>query len=223
MANAFIEVITWFGRHNAWLLMPAVGIMYTWAIEAKKRKEDLDRDEWQRNAKVSNIVKIFSYIGMVYGFFLMIGAVMTELGGWSPSYMYMINIGGGEDQVNHFTVILYFITGMIMFLKPFKDVPFAALISLAVAAAITMIAMWSINPGDAWVVAFEAYLFDLRWLYVIIFVAVLAIVYSLSKVAFTLMMNISKLISKAPFALIYGSFILIQAIVLLAGSSIIIW
>ncbi|MFX0099376.1 MAG: hypothetical protein ACFFCS_07315 [Candidatus Hodarchaeota archaeon] len=222
MANAFVEVITWFGRHNAWLLLPAVGIIYTWAIEAKKRKEDLDRDEWQRNAKVSNIVKLFSYIGMVYGFFLMIGAIMTEITGYSPSYMYMMNIGGGTDEVNHFTVILYLVTGLIMFMKPLKDVPFAAIISLTAAAAVTLIVMFSVNPDEPWVVFIGSY-FDIRWLYLIIFVIVLAIVYSLSKVSFTLMMNISKLISKAPFALIYGSFILIQAVVLLFGGSLVLW
>jgi len=32
----FFDVLLWFGRHSAWLLLPAVAIIYLWIFEAKK-------------------------------------------------------------------------------------------------------------------------------------------------------------------------------------------
>ncbi|MHA1849101.1 MAG: hypothetical protein ACTSXU_15765, partial [Promethearchaeota archaeon] len=142
MVNWLNETLLFFGRHSAWLLIPAAIIIYTWVLEAKKRKNELNKEEWDRKVNISRAVKYFSYIGMIYGFFLMIGAVMMEITGSSPSLAYKNNFGpldGGvhQDVVNHFTAILYFVSGMVMFFKPIKDVPFTALISLLIAVGAT--------------------------------------------------------------------------------------
>lgn len=227
MADPFTEVLVWFGRHSAWLLLPAAAIIFTWAIEAKKR-EDLEKEEWERRANVSKIVKIFAFVGMVYGLFLMIGAVMTEITGYSPSLLFKkrwgpLDIyGNPQNIVNHFTTIVYFITGMVMFFKPFKDVPFASLVSLAVASGITILAMLYI-PDSAVGSFIIEHVIELKWLLIIIFVIVLAITFALSKVSFTLMTKFSKLISMPPFAIIYGSFVVLQSVLLLAGFSLVMW
>src|SRR5271157_1116379 len=116
MIMDFYDVMLFFGNHSAWLLLPAVAIIYTWVFEAKKRP-DVNKKEWERGVNVSTLVKIFSFIGMIYGFFLMLGAVMMELEGTSPSLQYAVNT---NDAVNHFTTIVYFLTGAIMFFKPLK-------------------------------------------------------------------------------------------------------
>ena len=214
----FYDVLLFFGDHSAWLLLPAVAIIYTWVLEAKKRPE-VNKPEWERGVNISTLVKVFSFIGMIYGFFLMIGAVMMELQGSSPSLAYaMIN----GNAVNHFTTIVYFLTGSIMFFKPLKDVPFAALISLGVSIGVVIICMTVIPDSRLGSLVID-YVIPLKWLMVIIFLVVLALTYSLTKLSIGFLTTLSKIVSKAPFALIYGSFVLVQAIMLLAGYSIILW
>nr|MDO8115308.1 hypothetical protein [Candidatus Sigynarchaeota archaeon] len=214
----FYDVLTWFGRHSAWLLLPAVAIIYTWVLEAKKRP-DANKQEWERNVHVSRAVKVFSVIGMVYGFFLMLGAVMMELTGSSPSLLFNLNFG---DIVNHFTTIVYFLTGAIMFFKPLKDVPFAALISLGVAVMVTLICM-AVIPNDRIGSLVIDYVLPLKWLLIIVFLATLAVMYSLTKIAFGFLMKFSKIVSKPAVAFIFASFVLLQAILLLCGVSMVMW
>ena len=221
MADWFVEILTWFGRHSAWLLLPAVAIIFTWVLEAKVRK-DSRKEDWEKGVNVSNLVKVFAFIGMIYGFFLMIGAIMMEITGYSPSLMFKEVQGGGENVVNHFTTIIYFTTGMVMFFKPLKDIPFASLVALAVASVVTIISMWVI-PENAIGELVIDYVLPLRWLLIIIFIVVLAITYSVSRVSFNLMTSFSKLISKPIFSIIYGGFVLVQAIMLLFGYSIVLW
>ena len=214
----FYDVMLFFGDHSAWLLLPAVAIIYTWFLEAKKRP-DVNKKEWERGVNVSTLVKVFSFIGMIYGFFLMIGAVMMELKGASPSLAYAMMHG---DAVNHFTTIVYFLTGAIMFFKPLKDVPLAALISLGLAIGITVICM-AVIPDSKIGSLVTTYVVSLKWLLAIIFLVVLAITYALTKFAIGFLTTMSKIVSKAPFAFIFASFVLVQAIMLLAGYSIVAW
>jgi hypothetical protein len=221
----FFDVLAWFGRHSAWLLLPAVVIVYLWIFEAKKRP-DVKEQEWQRGVNVSTLVKVFSWIGMVYGFFLMIGAVMAELGGYAPSQAFNTNFGTGDPAylgpVNHFTVIIYFVTGAVMFFKPLKDIPFAALISLGVTVGVTVLCI-AIIPGSTFGNVVSALSIDLKWIYIAIFLILLAITYALMKISVGFLMKFSKIISMPPFAVIYGSFVLIQTIMLLFGYSMIQW
>jgi hypothetical protein len=210
----FYDVMLFFGRYSAWLLLPAAAIIFTWVLEAKKRPE-VNKEEWQRGVNISTLVKVFSFIGMIYGFFLMLGAVMMELQQSPPSSLY--------PTVNHFTTIVYFLTGSIMFFKPFKDVPLAALISLGLAIGVVLICMVVIPNNKLF--EFVAF-FDptaVKWILGIIFIAVLAITYTLSKMAIGFLTTLSKIMSKAPFAFIFASFILVQAIMLLFGASIVAW
>jgi hypothetical protein len=220
----FFDVLLWFGRHSAWLLLPAVAIIYLWIFEAKKRPDVKDQ-EWQRGVNVSTAVKVFSWIGMVYGFFLMIGAVMAEIGGSAPSLAYRTNnpLGpvGDFGPVNHFTVIIYFVTGAVMFFKPLKDIPFAALISLGVSVGVTIVCM-TVIPENKFGQAILT-LVDLKWILVIVFLVMLAIMYALTKISIGFLMKFSKIVSMPPFAVIYGSFVLVQVIMLLFGYSMVTW
>jgi hypothetical protein len=220
----FYDVLLWFGRHTAWLLLPAVAIIFLWIFEAKKRP-DVKGQEWQRGVDVSTMVKVFSWIGMVYGFFLMIGAVMAEIGGSAPSIAFRNNNLGPDaglyGPVNHFTVIIYFVTGAVMFFKPLKDIPFAALISLGVAVGITIVCM-TVIPENKFGQAVLT-LVELKWILIVVFLVMLAIMYALTKISIGFLMKFSKLVSMAPFAVIYGSFVLIQAIMLLFGYSMVTW
>jgi hypothetical protein len=218
----FYDVLLWFGRHSAWLLLPAVVIIFLWIFEAKKRP-DVKEQEWQRGVNVPTMVKVFSWVGMVYGFFLMIGAVMAEIGGAAPSQLYRDNVGpvGLYGPVNHFTVIIYFVTGAVMFFKPLKDIPFAALISLGVAVGVTIICM-TVIPENKFGQAVLT-LVDLKWILLIVFLVMLAIMYALTKISIGFLMKFSKLVSMPPFAVIYGSFVLIQAVMLLFGYSMVMW
>ncbi|NMC04127.1 MAG: hypothetical protein GYA24_02885 [Candidatus Lokiarchaeota archaeon] len=220
----FFEVLAWFGRHSAWLLLPAAVIVLLWALEAKKRP-DMKDQEWQRSVNVSTMVKVFSWVGMVYGFFLMVGAVMAELGGYAPSLAYnQINntVPGSLGPVNHFTVIVYFVTGAIMFFKPLKDIPLASLISLGVTVGVTVLCV-AIIPGSTFGNVVTAMGIDLKWIYIIIFLILLAVTYALMKISVGFLMRFSKIVSMPPFAVIYGSFILVQAIIVLFGYSIVMW
>nr|MDO8087737.1 hypothetical protein [Candidatus Sigynarchaeum springense] len=220
----FYDVLLWFGRHSAWLLLPAVVIIYLWIFEAKKRPE-VKGQEWQRGVNVSTMVKVFSWIGMVYGFFLMIGAVMAEIGGFAPSLAFNTNWGTGVQgylgPVNHFTVIIYFVTGAVMFFKPLKDIPFAALISLGVAVGVTIICM-TVIPENKFGQAILT-LVELKWILIIVFLVVLAIMYALTKISIGFLMRFSKIVSMPPFAVIYGSFVLVQTIIVLFGYSMVMW
>ncbi len=225
MAFDFFSVLDFFGRHSAWLLLPAVAIVFLWVFEAKKRP-DLKEQEYQRSVNVSTAVKVFSWVGMVYGFFLMIGAVMAELGGYAPSLAFnQINGTGAPNflgPVNHFTVIIYFVTGAIMFFKPLKDIPFAALISLGVTIGVTVLCI-AIIPGSTFGDVMYALGVDLKWIYIVIFLLLLAVTYALMKISIGFLMKFSKIISMPPFAVIYGSFILVQTIMVLFGYSIVMW
>ncbi|MHA1370467.1 MAG: hypothetical protein ACTSWN_01970 [Promethearchaeota archaeon] len=232
MANWFITAIHFFGEHSAWLLLGAAALMFTWILEAKKRK-DKDEDGLPTKVKITPIIWIISVIGMVYGFFLIIGGVMTELIGASPSYLFRVNHGplidpAGDpsdpanraDIVNHFTVIIYVLTGIIMFFKPLKDIPWAAILSLTAATIVVILVMFSI-PDQA--TNFIENYIAIQWAFVIIFVVVLAFVYIATKAFFDIIIGISKFFSHPVVAFIYAIFISIQAICLLAGYSIVMW
>jgi magnesium-transporting ATPase (P-type) len=209
-----------FGKHSAWLLIPGGLIILLWALESRHRR-DTKKEDWEKGVNVETWVKVFSAIGMIYGLFLMIGAVMMEIGGWSPSLAITV-ANGGKDTVNHFTTVIYFVTGMVMFFKPMKDVPFASLVALGVATFVTILAVTAIPDNFIGALVIK-YAIPLKWLLVIVFLVVLALVYSLSKFAFSVMKTISKIVSLPPFALIYGCFVIIDAILLIAGVRIVAW
>ncbi|MHA1849407.1 MAG: hypothetical protein ACTSXU_17310, partial [Promethearchaeota archaeon] len=95
-------------------------------------------------------------------------------------------------------------------------------ISLLIAVGATIFAMYYIptsNTGQFIV----NYVIELQWFLLIVFSVVLAVAFALAKVSFTLMIQISKIISKGPFSIVFATLILIQAIMLLFGYSIINW
>ena len=140
-------------------------------------------------------LKLLSRVLVVVGFFLGVLALVL---------VYVVFSSGHYDV---FTLVILGVAGLMLFLRPVRGVRWAALVALAVGLLASYYAYTT----------FQVTMIVL----IIVFVAATLLLYLLFKFAEDLLGSIGGILSFAPIAIIIGIACILQAILVLMGTSLI--
>jgi len=140
-------------------------------------------------------LKLISRVLVVVGFFLGVLALVL---------VYVVFSSGHYDV---FTLVILGVAGLMLFLRPVRGVRWAALVALAVGLLASYYAYTT----------FQVTMIVL----IIVFVAATLLLYLLFKFAEDLLGSIGGILSFAPIAIIIGIACILQAILVLMGTSLI--
>lgn len=193
-----------FAAYGAFFLLLLGGIwiingLYEWKARGSFTKKEAE--EWDR--KITVFLKILTYFSLIVGAVCVISGV-GELILQEPLAVY-----GDSDT---FTAILLVVCGVATFLKPINDIPIASIIGLVAASAVVILVAVMI-PDD--IVQTLGNYVDPKYLLLIIFIIVFAIVVALAKLAIEIFIAISKVLSWPPIAIIFAIFCMVQVFFLL--------
>jgi len=149
---------------------------------------------------VSWLMKITS----LFGFFVGILLIITAWVAWSTK----------APQVDAGTQYLLIVAGLALFLKPLKDVPWAALIGLAVGGLCVGFVFFFYPLPKA------VYGISSTWIYLVIFLIPALLVYVLFKFIEDVLRLIAMILTFKPVALILGLMCIAQGILLLLDASL---
>lgn len=207
--SAMEQFLNWFPRSAAWLLIFAGFMALTWLGYERKRKKGFIRiktEDWEET-DVSKFLRIISYFGILLGVIMIWAAVVGMLNDIAPSFAFRDN-PDMPDGFDWTTSISLIVVGLVCFMKPINDLPWAGLIGLfagiasAVVIVLTMPAEWTANPDSKWfVLAFG--------------VAIATIVGVAIKFWIGSIQTISKVLSYPPIALIVSVYCLLQGFMVL--------
>jgi len=185
-----------------------LGIM--WLVygvyEAKRRGSVKERKVEDWDYKLTNFLKVLTYLGMVVGVLSLLSGVSGLMYNIPPTSTFP------SGQVSIFTSILLIILGILTFLKPMNDIPVASVVGLLAGTAVVAVIIMSL-PGEAYIII--GLLIDPTIFFAILFIIVFAIVALTAKFYIGTLMGISKIISWPLLALIVAGFCLLQAFLLL--------
>ncbi|TXT54686.1 MAG: conserved membrane protein of unknown function [Promethearchaeota archaeon] len=193
-----------FAAYGAFFLLLLGGIwiinaLYEWKSRGSFSKKEME--EWDR--KITTFLKVLTYFSFVVGVVCIISGV-AELILKEPLAVY--------GQPDTFTAILLIVAGVATFLKPINDIPIASIVGLIAASAVVILVAVFIPPD---VVELLGQYVDPKWLMIIIFIIVFAIVVTLAKLAIEIFIAISKVLSWPPIAVIFAGFCFVQVFFLL--------
>lgn len=204
-----------FGDSGAWMLIFCGLMALVWFFYEGMRRGWIRRkkEDWEMDS-VSRFLKFLIFLGIVLGLINVITAIVTISLDIPPSYAYRDNVGNHYDLL---TSISLLVMGLAMFIKPLQDVPLATIIGLVAGAAVALLLAMVIPSG---------FLSDstLKWILVIVFVAVTSIVGALLKVWVDGIEAVAKFLSWPPVALVLAAYCIVQGLfVLVGGSSLIVF
>ncbi|WP_457557242.1 hypothetical protein [Candidatus Harpocratesius sp.] len=204
-----------FGDSGAWMLIFCGLMALVWFFYEGMRRGWIRRkkEDWEMDS-VSRFLKFLIFLGILLGLINVITAVITISLDIPPSYAYRDNIGNHYDLL---TSISLLVMGLAMFIKPLQDVPIATIVGLIAGAAVALLLAMVIPSG---------FVSDstLKWILVIVFIAITSIVGALLKVWVDGIEAIAKLLSWPPVALILAAYCIVQGIfVLVGGTSLIMF
>jgi len=205
--DVFQDFFDWIAESGAIMLILAGLIAITWfGYESKRRRSITKRkvDEYEFN--VTKFLRILSYIGIIVGVFCIFSGAVSLLRNLPPSFKYE-ELYGPNAGANIFTSISLIVIGLICFLKPINDLPWAGIIGLIVGGIITFFI--AISVPDQLVEVIAVFI-DPRWVLGILFVLIVAIVALTVKFYISGLMAISKVLSWPPIALIIMLYCFIQ-------------
>ncbi|MCF2138641.1 MAG: hypothetical protein K9W44_01135 [Candidatus Lokiarchaeota archaeon] len=199
-----------FGDSGAWMLIFCGLMALVWFFYEGMRRGWIRRkkEDWEMDS-VSRFLKFLIFLGIILGLINVITAVITISLDIPPSYAYRDNIGNHYDLL---TSISLLVMGLAMFIKPLQDVPIATIVGLIAGAAVALLLAMVIPSG---------FVSDstLKWILVIVFVAITSIVGALLKVWVDGIEAIAKLLSWPPVALILAAYCIVQGIFVLVGGN----
>jgi len=143
---------------------------------------------------VSWLVKLTS----LFGFFVGILLLVTAAAAWSAE----------APQVDTGTRYLLIVTGLALFLKPLKDIPWAALIGLAV-GGLCAGSVYFFYPLPETVYGISS-----TWIYVVIFLIPALFVYMIFKFIEDVLRLIGMILASKPVSIILGLVCIVQGILL---------
>lgn len=173
-------------------------------LQKKKQKKRKEKKEFS----VTKFLRGLSYLGLILGIFVVWSGVVSLIMDIPPSFQYRDET---ENQVNYFTSIFLIVIGIVMFMKPINDLPLAGIIGLLAGTA-TAIVVAILVPDDV-VQTIGGYI-NPKWLLVIIFIIVTAIVALTTKFYIGVLKTISKVLSWPPIAFIIMIFCFVQGFAL---------
>jgi len=147
---------------------------------------------------VSWLVKVTSLFGFFVGILLLVTAAVV----WSTE----------APQVDTGTRYLLIVTGLALFLKPLKDIPWAALIGLAVGGlCVVFVFLFYPLPETVYVLTYGI---SSKWIYLVIFFIPALFVYMLSKFVEDVLRLIGMILAFKPVAITLGLICIVQGILL---------
>jgi hypothetical protein len=212
LGQVFTAIINWFPKNAGWMLLISAAMAFTWMGYETKRKQaffkrNFKKEDWEE-VEVSKFLKVLSYLGLVLGVILIWAAAVGAINNLAPSTQYNNRYGQTWDWL---TTITLFVTGVVMFLKPINDLPWAGMIGLlaGVAVAVTLVL---VLPRDFVTGDYRA-----KWIILGIGLAISALVGLAMKFWIGTLQAISRVLSYPPIALVVAIFCLVQ------GSLILLW
>ncbi|MFW9940987.1 MAG: hypothetical protein ACFFFT_08095 [Candidatus Thorarchaeota archaeon] len=195
---------------SAAIMMVLSGLMaITWlGFERKRRGSFTKRKAKEQEFNVTKFLRGLSYLGLVLGIFVVWSGAIGLIRNIPPSFEYR---DVTENAANHFTCIFLIIIGITMFMKPISDLPLSSIIGLLAGTA-TVIAIAILVPDSA--VELIGDVINPKWLLVIIFIIVTAVVALTVKFYIGVLKSISKFLSWPPIAFIIMIFCLVQGFAL---------
>ena len=146
------------------------------------------------------LIKITSFFGFFVGILLILSAVVA----WSAEAV----------QVDTGTQYLMIVAGLALFLKPMKDVPWAALLGLIVGGVCAgFIFLFSPLPETV-------YGISSIWIYLLIFFVPAVLVYMIFKFIEDVLKLIAMVLTFKPVTLALGLICIVQGILLLLNTSL---
>lgn len=142
----------------------------------------------------SILIKIVSFFGFFVGMLLIVTAGVT----WST-----------QAQVDHYTLYLLIIAGLALFLRPIKDIPWAALLGLIIGGlAVGIVYFFFPLPETIFGLAST-------WIYLAIFLIPAVIIYMVFKFIEDLLKLIGMILGSKPVTFILGLVCIAQGVLLL--------
>jgi hypothetical protein len=148
---------------------------------------------------VSILTKIVSFFGFFVGILLIVTAGIA----WST-----------QGQVDTYTLYLLIIAGLALFLRPIKDIPWAALLGLIVGGLAASI-VYFFFPLPETVVGIAS-----TWIYLAIFLIPAVIIYMVFKFIEDLLKLIGMILGSKPVTFIVGLVCIAQGVLLLLNMNL---
>lgn len=209
--DIFQGFFDWVAESAAIMLVLSGLMAITWIFyEGKRRRSFTKRKVDEYEFDVTKFLRILSYLGIILGVFVVWAGAIGLLRNLPPSFKYE-EVYGPDAGANIFTSISLIILGIVMFLKPINDLPWAGIIGLIVGSVVTFFI--AIAVPDILVEFIAAYI-DPRWVLGIIFLIIVAIVALTVKFYISGLMAISKVLSWPPVALILLFYCFLQGFAL---------
>lgn len=204
----------WIANSAAIMMVLSGAMAITWLGYERKRRGSYTKrkaEEKEGEFDVSKFLRGLSYLGLILGIFVIWSGVMGLILDIPPSFQYR---DVTANEANHFTCIFLIVVGIAMFFKPISDLPLSSILGLIAGAIVTFI-IAMIVPDSA--VQLIGNLINPKWLLVIIFIIVAAVVALTAKFYISTLQKISKFLSWPPIAFIIVVFCFIQGFCLWIG------
>jgi hypothetical protein len=170
------------------------------------RKSDEDKESiLSKSMRI--VMKLISYSGVIVGILDIWAGSMGLILDIPPSFKY----GDITPHADHFTCIFLIVVGIAMFFKPVKDLPLTSLIGLFAGSATVILLALSVPDS---VVQWIAGYIDPKWVLIIVFIIVTALVALITKFFVKIPQMISKFLSWPPIAFVIMVFGFVQGILL---------
>ena len=204
--DVFEPLFDWIANSQEIMVVLSGFMCLVWiAYEVNRRGKIFKRNVDEFKFDITKILRGISYLGIILGLICIWTGATGLILKLPPSEKYAeIN---GASSVDQFTCIWLIFMGMIMFLKPINDLPWAGIIGLFAGAAVAILVSMIIPES---VVQWIGGYINPKWVIIIIFIVVAAIVGLTVKFWISALMGISKILSWPPIACLLCGICLIQ-------------
>ena len=180
--------------------------------EGKRRGSLKERKVKDWDFKITKLLKVLTFLGFIVGFLAIIVGIAGLINQVPPS--------PALEGRSYFTSILLIVLGILTFLKPANDLPLSSMIGLLVATILTIVVIFLI-PSTLSKLYYTVEVLELQVILVIVFLVIFSLVAISAKYYSKLLMQISKVISWPPIAIVIAVLCFIQGFLLFYGYSII--
>lgn len=204
----------WVANSAAIMMVLSGAMAITWLGYERKRRGSFTKrkaEEKEGEFDVSKFLRGLSYLGLILGIFVIWSGVMGLILDIPPSFQYR---DVTENGANHFTCIFLIFIGIAQFFKPISDLPLSSILGLIAGTTTAFIIALFVPDGVVqWIGGF----INPKWVLVIIFIIVTAIVALTAKFYIGTLQKISKFLSWPPIAFIIMIFCFVQGLCLWIG------
>lgn len=211
--DSFIRTV---GDSGAIMLIFAGIMAFVWFLSEGYRRGGFLRPKKEEalHDELSTIFKIIVFLGIFIGLLVIATGIITIWLDIPPSENYAVN----RPHYDMLTSVSLILMGFAMFLKPFKDVPWAALLGIIGGCALGVYVCLAIPEN--WLIALELLgNWNSRYVYVVVFIVIASAFGVFIKFWFNGIEMVSRFISWPPIALIIAIYCLIQGFYVLIGGN----